>query len=73
MSVDRRSNDKADTRAINTEQTSVLAPVTPTTYLGVLLKERYQIERELGRGGIGAIYLARDRQLMDKPVVIDQP
>jgi serine/threonine protein kinase len=70
MSVDRRPNDKADTRAINAEQTAVLAPVTPTTYLGALLKERYQIERELGRGGIGAIYLARDRQLMDKPVVI---
>ena len=70
MSVDRRSNDKADTRVITAEQTSVIASSPPTAYLGALLKERYLIERELGRGGIGAIYLARDTQLMDKPVVI---
>jgi serine/threonine protein kinase len=69
MPAERRSNDTADTRAI-TEQTGVLAATTPTGYLGTLLKERYLIERELGRGGIGAIFLARDRQLMDKPVVI---
>ncbi len=70
MSVDRRPNDQADTRAITAEQTSVIASSPPTAYLGALLKERYLIERELGRGGIGAIYLARDTQLMDKPVVI---
>jgi eukaryotic-like serine/threonine-protein kinase len=70
MPADRRSNDKADTRAITTEQTSVMAAAPTATYLGALFKDRYLIERELGRGGIGAIYLALDRQLMDKPVVI---
>lgn len=35
-----------------------------------LLKDRYLIEKELGRGGIGVVYLARDQQLHGKPVVI---
>ncbi|MGH9843333.1 MAG: protein kinase domain-containing protein, partial [Blastocatellia bacterium] len=37
---------------------------------GLLLKDRYPIEREIGRGGIGRVYLARDRQLLSRPVVI---
>lgn len=40
------------------------------SYLGLLLKNRYLIERELGRGGLGAVYLARDSQLLNRAVVI---
>src|SRR4030095_7788024 len=39
-------------------------------YLGTKLKGRYLIDRELGRGNIGVVYLARDEQLVSKPVVI---
>lgn len=45
---------------------------TPATAVvpGVTLDSRYFIEKELGQGGVGAVYLARDRKLHDKPVVI---
>jgi len=40
------------------------------TLIGTALDERYLIERKLGQGGVGAVYLARDRKLHDKHVVV---
>ncbi len=37
---------------------------------GVTLDGRYLIERELERGGIGAVFLARDQKLHGAPVVV---
>jgi len=44
--------------------------VASDAYFGIILKDRYLIERELGRGGIGVIYLAQDKQLLSRRVVI---
>jgi serine/threonine protein kinase len=37
---------------------------------GMMLGERYLIERQLGIGGIGVVYLARDQKLHNAPVVV---
>jgi serine/threonine protein kinase len=38
--------------------------------IGSTIDGRYLIEKELGRGGIGTVYLARDLTLHNRPVVI---
>jgi len=69
------SPDKSQLETITVNQTST-APLNETTLpahqslTGQVLDERYVIDRELGHGGVGIVYLARDRKLHDKRVVI---
>src|SRR5436305_2024535 len=67
--------DKSQLETVTLNETSAV-PLNETTLpqqstrIGKTLDERYFIESELGQGGVGAVYLASDRKLHDKNVVI---
>ena len=46
------------------------APHSQDLYHGMILKERYLLEGELARGGIGVVYMARDKEFYSRRVVI---
>ena len=69
ISDDRPSQDTQPAPTFGTSP-DLTAQLKHTNYDGLLLKDRYLIEGELGRGGIGVVYLARDVQLLQRRVVV---
>src|SRR5205809_2058134 len=47
-------------------------PVTGPLRAGTILQGRYAIERLLGGGGMGMVYLARDQRLANRPCAIKE-
>jgi hypothetical protein len=51
---------------------SPVAPLTTPPGPGTLLHERYQLVREIGKGGFGVVYLARDMKRRRRLVAVKQ-
>lgn len=68
------SADKSQLETITldgTSEASLNETTLPQPSLnGQTLDSRYSIEKQIGQGGVGVVYLARDQKLHDKPVVI---
>src|SRR6185437_11176083 len=49
---------------------SAAASSVPNQLLGVTIDGRYLVEKEIGHGGMGTVYLARDQRLHNKRTVV---
>jgi len=54
----------------DSKETFFKNPIAPSPVTTVLLEGRYRLESEIGRGGFGVVYLARDQKLDGRRVVI---
>jgi serine/threonine protein kinase len=57
-----------DTQTAAQPSDSLTGPLDP----GVVLQQRYRIERLLGGGGMGMVYLAHDQRLSNRPCAIKE-
>jgi serine/threonine protein kinase len=62
--------DAGDFLEIKSSQRETQTLSATRGYVGCLLKNRYSVSRELGRGGFGIVYLGHDTHLHDKLIVI---
>jgi len=53
-----------------TAKTVPAAPVPPDPRINTLLDGRYLVERELGHGGFGTVYLASDNKVNSRKIVV---
>ena len=48
----------------------LLDDTPPTLEAGLIFKQRYRIEREIGRGGMAVVYLAHDLEIRNREVAV---
>jgi serine/threonine protein kinase len=54
----------------NSTRSENAAPAASLHLIGSTIDGRFLIEKELGRGGMGIVYFARDRRLLNRPTVV---